>query len=182
MGRGKLKKFKFALQSLLDLRAKKLEEKQIEFGKLQFIMRSLQTELLNLEDELLCSKNSLAHLISNNNNIEVGMISVNQRYIAKIDDDILNQQKKIEEHKVVLENKQKEMLLHSIKTHNERYLKARNGREKQIVIWDMIDNLKIYSVFLKHPAFCEEHEFRMVIGIRTHSHDSICEFEVQNGI
>ena len=74
------------------------------------------------------------------------------------------------------------MLLQSIKTHNDRYINAKNGREKQIIIWDMIDNLKIYSVFLKHPAFSEEHEFRMVIGIRTHSHDSICEFEVQNGI
>jgi len=140
MGRGKLKKFKFALQSLLDLRAKKLEEKQIEFGKLQFIMRSLQTELLNLEEELLCSKNSLAHLISNNNGIEVGMINVNQRYIAKIENDILNQEQKIEEHKVVLENKQKEMLealkektmLEKLKEKQlQAFLKAINDAEKK---------------------------------------------------
>ena len=46
-----MKKFKFALQNLLDLRIKQLEEKQIEFGKLQFVMRTLQNQLASLEEE-----------------------------------------------------------------------------------------------------------------------------------
>lgn len=78
--------------------------------------------------------------------------------------------------------KQKEMLANTILTHNERFKKAKNGRDKQHVLWDIIDNFKIYSVFLKHPAFVEENEFRIVIGIRTHSYENVCEFEIQNGI
>ena len=39
-----------------------------------------------------------------------------------------------------------------------------------------------YFVFLKHPAFFAENEYRIVIGIRTHSHEENCEFEIQNGI
>jgi len=110
MGRGKLKKFKFALQSLLDLRAKRLEELQIEFGKLQFIMRSLENELSNMEDNLNRSKENLAYLISNSRNIDVSLIKVNQCHIAKTIENITVQNTKIEEHKKVLEAKQAEML------------------------------------------------------------------------
>ena len=78
--------------------------------------------------------------------------------------------------------KQKEMLTNTILKYNERYKNAKNGKDKQIVLWDIIDNFKIYSVFLKHPAFFAENEYRIVIGIRTHSHEENCEFEIQNGI
>ena len=79
-------------------------------------------------------------------------------------------------------DKQKEMLSNTILKFNEKYKNAKTGKEKQVLLWDIIDNFKIYSIFLKHPAFMAEKEFRIVIGIRTHSHDELCEFEIQNGI
>lgn len=78
--------------------------------------------------------------------------------------------------------KQNKMLTDTILSYNQKFKEAKNGKEKQIVLWDIIDNFKIYSVFLKHPAFYAENEFRIVLGIRTHSHSEACEFEIQNGI
>lgn len=79
-------------------------------------------------------------------------------------------------------DKQKQMLFNTIQKYNQKYVSAKNGKDKQILLWDIIDNFKIYSIFLKHPAFADEKEFRIVIGIRTHSHNENCEFEIQNGI
>ncbi|MGN0014433.1 MAG: DUF2971 domain-containing protein [Candidatus Gastranaerophilaceae bacterium] len=78
--------------------------------------------------------------------------------------------------------KQKDMLTKTILKYNQKFRNAKNGKDKQIALWDIIDNFKIYSIFLKHPAFVMENEYRIVIGIRTHSHDENCEFEIQNGI
>ncbi|MBQ2645592.1 DUF2971 domain-containing protein [bacterium] len=79
-------------------------------------------------------------------------------------------------------NRQKQMLTNTILKFNAKYKNSKNSKEKQVILWDIIDNFKIYSIFLKHPAFADEKEFRIVIGIRTHSHDELCEFEIQNGI
>ena len=98
------------MQSLLDLREKKLEEKQIEYGKLQFIMRGLQIELSNLQNELLTSKENFCNLLSTAANIDINLVNINRRYLLKLDEDIINQNKKIEEHKIKLEEKQQEML------------------------------------------------------------------------
>ena len=105
-----MKKFKFSLQSLLDLREKRLEEKQIEYGKLQFIMRTLQTELMNLQNELVNSKENLYKLLNSNANIDINIIGMNRNYLLKLEEDIVNQDKKIEKHQIKLEEKQQEML------------------------------------------------------------------------
>lgn len=78
--------------------------------------------------------------------------------------------------------KQREMLTKTILLYNEKYSQAKNGKDKQIALWDIIDNFKIYSVFFKHTAFSPEYEYRIVIGVRTHTHIENCEFEVQNGL
>lgn len=78
--------------------------------------------------------------------------------------------------------KQRKMLKNTILKFNEKYQSASSGKDKQIILWDVFDNFKIYSIFLKHPAFIAEKEFRIVIGIRTHSRNEKCEFEIQNGI
>lgn len=77
---------------------------------------------------------------------------------------------------------QKNMLSNTLLSFNKKFQSAKNSKDRQIVLWDIIDNFKIYSVFLKHPAFQSENEYRSVIGVRTHSHSENCEFEIQNGI
>ena len=104
-----MKKFKFSLQNLLDLRAKKLEEKQIEFGQLQFVMKTLQTQLENLQNELVSSSKNLEKLIDAGSNISVDLINSNRRYILQKEADIVNQNQIIQEHKIKLEEKKKEL-------------------------------------------------------------------------
>ena len=105
-----MKKFKFSLQNLLDLRAKKLEEKQIEFGKLQFVMKTLQTQLENLQNELAASSANLESLLAAGSKISVDLINSNRRHILQKEADIVNQNRVIEEHKVKLNEKQNEMI------------------------------------------------------------------------
>ena len=105
-----MKKFKFSLQNLLDLRAKKLEEKQIEFGQLQFVMKTLQTQLENLQNELVSSSKNLERLIDAGSNISVDLINSNRRYILQKEADIASQNKIIEEHKIKLDEKKNEMV------------------------------------------------------------------------
>lgn len=105
-----MKKFKFSLQNLLDLRIKQLEEKQIEFGKLQFAMRTLQNELSNLQEEYSCSKSTLLNRLTINEKMDIALISANQRHIAQKEIDISNQEQLIANHKIKLEEKQKEMI------------------------------------------------------------------------
>ena len=105
-----MKKFKFSLQNLLDLRIKQLEEKQIEFGKLQFVLKTMQTKLSQLEEELSSSKENLLKLLSSKASIDISLINSNQYYILQKKSDISSQNQLIEEHKIKLEEKQKEMI------------------------------------------------------------------------
>ena len=78
--------------------------------------------------------------------------------------------------------KQKKMITETLIKFNDLYKNAKNGKDKQKIFWELIDNFTIYSIFLKHPAFHMENEYRIVVGVRSHTHSEICEFEVQNGI
>ena len=127
-----MKKFKFSLQNLLDLRAKQLEEKQIEFGKLQFVMKTLETKLNELERELKTSKENFEELISSGKKISVDFVNSNQRYTIQKEKDITKQNETIEEHKIKLEEKQQEMI---------EALKAKTMLEKL--------KEKQYKIFLK---------------------------------
>lgn len=105
-----MKKFKFALQNLLDLRIKQLEEKQIEFGKLQFIMRTLQNQLASLEEEKTSSKSNLLTLLSSKSEMDIALINANQNHILQKENDIIQKQQEIDAHQTKLEEKQREMI------------------------------------------------------------------------
>jgi len=105
-----LKKFKFALQNLLDLRIKQLEEKQIEFGKLQFVMRTLQNQLASFEEEKASSKSNLLTLLSSKSEMDIALINANQNHILQKENDIIQKQQEIDAHQTKLEEKQREMI------------------------------------------------------------------------
>ncbi len=136
-----MKKFEFSLQNLLDLRTKQLEEKQIEFGKLQFIMRKLENELADFTEELLCSKHNFENLLTAVDGISVDLVNANNRHILLKENEIVEQKHKIENHKLTLEEKQREMI---------EALKAKT----------MLDKLKEkqYKTFLKELDATERKE------------------------
>lgn len=136
-----MKKFKFSLQNLLDLRVKELEEKQIEFGKLQFVMKKLQNELADFQAELVVSKQNLEKLLSQGKDISINLIQANNRHILQKESDIMAQNKKIEEHDIQLKAKQQEMF---------EALKAKTMLEKL--------KEKQYKSFLKAVDMAERKE------------------------
>ena len=104
-----MKKFKFSLENLLELRAKRLEEKQIEFGKLQFVMKKLENELLEMQEEIFSSQKNLDKIISTSN-IDINLILNNQNYISRKETDIKKQNDLIKEHQIKLNEKKSEMI------------------------------------------------------------------------
>ena len=129
------------MQNLLDLRVKELEEKQIEFGKLQFVMKKLQNELADFQAELVVSKQNLEKLLSQGKDISINLIQANNRHILQKESDIMAQNKKIEEHDIQLKAKQQEMF---------EALKAKTMLEKL--------KEKQYKSFLKAVDMAERKE------------------------
>ena len=123
------------------MRAKQLEEKQIEFGKLQFVMKALMTELENLQNEVVNSKKYLENLLAAGGNISVDLIGANNQHIHQRECDIVKQIDKINAHKILLDEKQQEMIeAHKAKSMLEKL------KEKQ------------YKTFLKELDLTERKE------------------------
>ena len=107
--RFELKKFKFRLQNVLELREKELQEKQIECSKIKFLLKS-QTDVL---DEIVFSienaKKSLENLF-NSKNLDITLIESNKVFVKTRTYDKENQKKLIQYTEVLLEQKNSELL------------------------------------------------------------------------
>lgn len=105
-----MKKFKFRLQSILDTRAKALEDRQIEFG---FIQADLQKQQAALENLQLTKKNntqSLENLLSQGQSIDFSLINTYKNYIEKLKGDLIAQNEIISQTKIRLEEKKQEVI------------------------------------------------------------------------
>ena len=104
-----MKKFKFRLQTVLELKSKILDEKLIELSK---ILSQIQTEQ-DILNGLIEKQNSLNvdvyNLVSNSSNINVEEVINLKNYLPKLNDKIKSQQQLINDMKNVLELKQDEV-------------------------------------------------------------------------
>ncbi len=107
--RFELKKFRFRLQNVLELREKELQEKQIECSKIKFLLKS-QTDVL---DEIVFSiesaKKSLENLI-NSKNLDITLIESNKVFVKTRTFDKENQKKLIQYTEDLLDKKNNELL------------------------------------------------------------------------
>lgn len=89
-----MKKFKFKLQILLDEKQKKLEDKQLELSKIQYLLKQ-QEEVLNslIEKHKSTLKNLENMLDENKNAIDLISIDMHKRFLEKLSLDIQNQHK-----------------------------------------------------------------------------------------
>ncbi|MDD3765961.1 MAG: flagellar export protein FliJ [Eubacteriales bacterium] len=133
-----MKKYKFKLQNVLDLREKELEKKQIEFGKIKFLLRSQEVELERIEYTIEASKNNLESLLSSGAIIDIDTINSNQNHIEQTHIKKEEQIKLIKETEIALAQKNLEVV---------EALKAKTMLEKL--------KEKDYKNFLKT---LEEHE------------------------
>ena len=104
-----MKKFKFRLENVLELRTKTLEDRQLEMAAIQARLNDANNKLDSLEQSRLQAKRDLENILGAGENIEFSMVKNYQDYIANIDDDISIQHKVIADIENELELKQEEV-------------------------------------------------------------------------
>ena len=104
-----MKKFKFRLENVLELRRKTLEDRQLEMAAIQARLNDANNKLDSLEQSRLQAKRDLENILGAGENIEFIRVKNYQDYIAKLDDDISIQHKVIADIENELELKQEEV-------------------------------------------------------------------------
>lgn len=104
-----MKKFKFRLENVLELRTKTLEDRQLEMAAIQARLNEANNKLVSLEQSRLQTKGDLENILGAGENIEFIRVKNYQDYIAKLDDDISIQHKVIADIENELELKQEEV-------------------------------------------------------------------------
>ena len=124
-----MKKYAFKLQTVLGMREKVLEEKQLEMAKIVDFLNQQITKLENLKSKKETTRVSLENIYEQDEALDIFGITNYKNFLGKITNDIKNQEATIENIKNVLQMKQKEV--------NEAYKevkvleKLREKQEKQ---------------------------------------------------
>lgn len=104
-----MKKFKFRLQTVLELKSKILDEKLIELSKILSQIKAEEDILNDLNEKQNSLNTEVLSLISNSSNINVEQVVNLKNYLPKLEDKIKSQQQLINDMKNVLELKQDEV-------------------------------------------------------------------------
>lgn len=104
-----MKKFKFRLQTVLELKSKILDEKLVELSKILSQIKAEEDILSELEEKQNSLNLEVLSLVSNSSNINVEQVVNLKNYLPKIEDKIKSQRQLINDMKNVLELKQDEV-------------------------------------------------------------------------
>ena len=104
-----MKKFKFRLQTVLELKSKILDEKLIELSKILSQIKAEEDILNELEEKQNSLNLEVLSLISNSSNINIEQVVNLKNYLPKLEDKIKSQRQLINDMKNVLELKQDEV-------------------------------------------------------------------------
>ena len=104
-----MKKFKFRLQTVLELKSKILDEKLIELSKILSQIKAEEDILNDLNEKQNSLNLEVLSLVSNSSNINVEQVINLKKYLPKLEDKIKSQQQLINDMKNVLELKQDEV-------------------------------------------------------------------------
>lgn len=125
---GKLKKFKFRMQVVLDLREKELEERQMEMAK---IVSSLNSQKEKLQSIFSAQEKNTADLeaLSTSENLDVSQVELHRDYGMKLINDARNQERIIANTEAILKVKQKEVAEAHKKVEVLKKLKEKQEKE-----------------------------------------------------
>ena len=104
-----MKKFKFRLQTVLELKSKILDEKLIELSKILSQIKAEEDILNELEEKQNSLNLEVLSLISNSSNVNIEQVVNLKNYLPKLEDKIKSQRQLINDMKNVLELKQDEV-------------------------------------------------------------------------
>lgn len=103
-----MKKFKFRLQVVLDMREKELEERRLEAAKIITILRQQEARLEDIINSQNINSEQLDELY-NANSLNIQQIEGHRDYGIKLTLDAKNQERIINNTKMILEKKQIEV-------------------------------------------------------------------------
>ncbi len=104
-----MKKFKFRLQTVLELKSKILDEKLIELSKILSQIKAEEDILNDLNEKQNSLNLEVLSLVSNSSNINVEQVINLKKYLPKLENKIKSQLQLINDMKNVLELKQDEV-------------------------------------------------------------------------
>lgn len=127
---GKLKKFKFRLQVVLDMRENELEQRQMEMAK---IVAALNAQKDKLQNIFLSQQKNTQDLeaLYNSGDIDVVQIENYRGYGIKLISDAKNQERIIQNTEMLLKRKQLEVLEAHKKVETLKKLKEKQEKEFQ---------------------------------------------------
>ena len=123
-----MKKFKFRMQVVLDMREKELEARQMEMAK---ILAALNDQKEKLQSIILAqeeNKNRL-EILSTSEDLDIIQVQMHQGYAVKLTTDGINQERIIANTEAILKHKQKEVLEAHQKVEVLRKLKEKQEQE-----------------------------------------------------
>ena len=103
-----MKKFKFRLQVVLDMRENELEQRQMEAAKILAALRQQDAKLHNIIKSQTLNSKELDSLF-NAESLDIQQIEAHRDYGLKLETDIKNQERVITNTKMILEKKQEEV-------------------------------------------------------------------------
>ena len=124
----KLKKFKFRLQVVLDMRENELEQRQMEAAKIIAALRKQEAELQEIIDSQYQNSEQMEALY-NLGTLDIQQIEAHRDYGLKLIVDAQNKERIISNTKILLERKQKE-----VREAHKKVEILRKLKEKQIEI------------------------------------------------
>lgn len=104
-----LKKYKFRLQTVLGMRQKILEEKQLEMAKTVSILNMQLQVLETLLDKKELTGKNLEKIYENNSELDISEITNHKNFFSKIINNIKIQEEVIKNTEIVLKAKQREV-------------------------------------------------------------------------
>lgn len=104
-----MKKYSFRLQTVLNMREKVLEEKQLEMAKILHVLNDQINALENLLSKKEATKTSLERIYEGEANLDILEITNYKNYLSKIINDAKFQERIIENTKMILHSKRCEV-------------------------------------------------------------------------
>lgn len=128
-----MKKFKFSMQKILDIKQKNREQEELSYAQLVQMIIEEEKQLAELENERQLLQEEL--LACQVNGISIVEIMNKQKYIEHLDYVIEKQIKKIKQYKEKLELKRQRLI--EVKIEEKKYSRL---REKKLYEYIMRDN------------------------------------------
>lgn len=123
-----MKKFKFRMQVVLDMREKELEERQMEMAKILTALNAQREKLQSILSAQENNKNNL-EILNTSDNLDIPQIQSHRDYGVRLSAEARNQERIILNTEAILKRKQQEVLQAHQKVEVLKKLKEKQEKE-----------------------------------------------------